>query len=50
MPKNTCETCMHMPNCMDATAYRKACGSYKRDPFNPAKGEAKWTFKRKAGK
>lgn len=47
--KHTCGTCMFQSQCPDRPE-RRACESYRREPFKLAKHEAKWTFKRKAGK
>ncbi|MCK9571599.1 hypothetical protein M0R72_21795 [Candidatus Pacearchaeota archaeon] len=47
--KNTCETCMFVKEC-SGKLIRRTCKSYRLEPFKLAKGEAKWTFKRKATK
>ncbi len=48
MKENTCLTCMFIMECGGPKDGKTACNGYMRDPFKLAKGEAKWTFKRKA--
>ena len=50
MKKNTCLTCMFLKGCTELRVCGAHCDTYMREPFKLAKGEAKWTFKRKAEK
>lgn len=50
MKENTCLTCMFLLECGGPKDGKTACNGYMREPFKLAKGDAKWTFKRKAEK